>query len=230
MERIKGELESSKRDRTRLQKHVTELEADIETLSLELDAMRNDRGRDKEVQSKVQNELDQLRALLEAKTSEETQRSEVERRKEEELTTLRAQVNMIQNEMAGARKAALEAQNKLKVDLDTSVQEHKSLQTSYESLLERERSASANLKNVQAALAETEKTKRSLDSELQSLRSRQFDTDTQLAEAARTKEVLIFASFHYFIILHSLSLLEFRTSTGYCSDKVPRLRRCCHTA
>lgn len=200
VERIKAELDSTKREGARLHKHVAELEADIETLSLELDATKHDRERDVASQSKVQNELDQLRGLLQAKTSEETRRSEVEKRKEEELINLRSEVAQLQKEITDSRTVALEAQNKLKVDLDTSTQEHRSLQQTYHSLLDRERVASAKLKEVQAALTETEKAKRSLDSELQSLRSRQFDTDTQLADAARAKEASDIAGFPHFYL------------------------------
>jgi myosin protein heavy chain len=133
--------------------------------------------------------LDQLRALLEAKASEETKRSEVERRKDAELVSLRSEVSKLHREIAHARTTALEVQNKLKVDLDTINREHKSLQHTYNSLLERERAASSKLKEVTESLSTTEKIKRSLESDLQSLRSRQNDTDSQLAEVQRAKEV-----------------------------------------
>lgn len=218
IDRIKAELETNKREGARLHKHVTELEADVETLSLELDATKHDHERDVTAQSKVQNELDQLRGLLQAKTSEETRRSEVDKRKEEELITLRSQVTKLQNDIADSRTTALETQNKLKVDLDTSTQEHKSLQQTYQSLLDRERLASGKLKEVQATLTETEKTKRSLDSELQSLRSRQFDTDTQLADATRAKEVLI-----YHLVFQTPVTIDIFPRTW--NDSLPLLRR-----
>ena len=186
---MRNELEATKRERARLQKHVTELEADLETLSLELEESRQTRERDLAAQSKLQRELDQLRTLLEAKTSEETKRSEVERRKEAELVSLRSEVSKLQRDIADARASASEAQNKLKVDLDTLNREHKSLQHTYNSLLERERAASSKLKEVTASLSAAEKIKRSLESDLQSARSRQNDTDSQLAEVQRVKEV-----------------------------------------
>ena len=189
VDRVRSELDNTKRERARLQKHVTELEAGLETLSLEIDESKQTRERDITVQSKLQGELDQLRALLEAKTSEETKRSEVERRKEAELVSLRSEVSKLQRDITDARTSASEAQNKLKVDLDTTVREHKSLQQTYNSLLERERGASSRLKEVTASLSEAEKIKRSLESDLQSIRSRQNDTDSQLAEVQRAKEV-----------------------------------------
>ena len=189
VDRVRSELETTKRERTRLQKHVTELEADLETLSLEVDESKQARERDLSAQTKLQKELDQLRALLEAKTSEETKRSEVERRKEAELISLRSEVAKLQRDTADARTSALEAQNKLKVDLDTISREHKSLQHTYNSLLERERTASLKVKEITVNLSAAEKIKRSLESDLQSVRSRQNDTDSQLAEVQRAKEV-----------------------------------------
>lgn len=189
VDRARGELDNAKRERSRLQKHVTELEADLETLSLELDESKQTRERDLTTQSKLQKELDQLRALLEAKTSEETKRSEVERRREAELVSLRSEVSKLQRDIADARTSASEAQNRLKVDLDTTSREHKALQQTYNSLLERERAASSKLKEVTANLSAAEKIKRSLESDLQSVRSRQNDTDSQLAEVQRAKEV-----------------------------------------
>jgi len=189
VDRGRSELDTTKRERARLQKHVAELEADLETLSLEIDDSKQTRERDLAAQSKLQKELDQLRTLLEAKTSEETKRSEVERRKEAELVNLRSEVSKLQHDMTDARTSALEAQNKLKVDLDTTSREHNSLQQTYNSLLERERAASSKLKEVMANLSAAEKIKRSLESDLQSIRSRQNDTDSQLVEAQRAKEV-----------------------------------------
>ena len=189
VDRVRGELDNTKRERARLQKHVTELEADLETLSLEIDESKQTRDRDLTAQSRLQIELDQLRALLEAKTSEETKRSEVERRKEAELVSLRSEVSKLQRDIADARTSASEAQNRLKVDLDTTGREYKSLQQTYTSLLERERGASSKLKEVMTNLSAAEKIKRSLESDLQSARSRQNDTDSQLAEVQRAKEV-----------------------------------------
>lgn len=186
---MRSELETTKRERARLQKHVTELEADLETLSLEIDESKQTRERDLTVQSKLQKELDQLRTLLEAKTSEETKRSEVEKRKEAELVSLRSEVSKLQRDTVDARTSAMETQNKLKVDLDTINREYKSLQHTYNSLLERERAASLKVKEVTANLSAAEKLKRSLESDLQSVRSRQNDIDSQLAEVQRAKEV-----------------------------------------
>lgn len=193
-DRVRSELETIKRERARLQKHVSELEADLETLSLEIDESKQTRERDLAAQSNLQKELDQLRALLEAKTSEETKRSEVERRKEAELVSLRSEVSKLQRDIADARTSTLEAQNKLKVELDTIDREYKSLQQTYNSLLERERTASLKVKEVTSNLSAVEKIKRSLESDLQSVRSRQNDTDSQLAEVQRAKEVGHFAS------------------------------------
>ena len=214
VDRVRSELETVKRERARLQKHVTELEADLETLSLEIDESKQTRDRDLAAQSKLQKELDQLRALLEAKTSEETKRSEVERRKEAELVSLRSEVSKLQRDITDARTSAVEAQHRLKADLDTTSREHKSLQQTYNSLLERERAASSKLKEVTANLSAAEKIKRSLESDLQSVRSRQNDTDSQLAEAQRGKEVGNFG-------LNAHPSAEYSTDPGASTRSLP---------
>ena len=227
VDRVRSELETTKRERGRLQKHVMELEADLETISLEIDESKHTRDRDLAAQSKLQKELDQLRALLEAKTSEETKRSEVERRKEAELVSLRSEVSKLQRDIAEARTSASEAQNKLRVDLDTINREHKSLQQTYNSLLERERAASSKLKEVTENLSAAEKVKRSLESDLQSVRSRQNDTDSHLAEAQRAKEV---GDFSCGLNVYR-STEEFpgpRTSNYNLPGKTHRLRGCVH--
>ncbi|KAI0954365.1 hypothetical protein AcV7_007621 [Taiwanofungus camphoratus] len=190
LDRLANELESSKAERGRLQKQITELQGKVDTLTSDLDAQHFDRQRSATAQSKLQEELDELRALLEAKTTEETRRSEVEKSKEQELSDLRGQVGKLSEELDEARRTALEGQTKLKVELDTFLREHNSLQQSHVSLSERERSAQAQLKKTEAALSDAEKSRRTLESELQSIRSRQIDTESQLADLQKTKEAL----------------------------------------
>jgi myosin protein heavy chain len=187
--RLVSQVESSKVEHDQLQKQILELQGDVDTLTAELEAEKSDSARGASSRAKLQEELDELRNVLEAKTTEDTRRSEVEKSKEEELADLRGQVNRLQQDLSEARRQALEGQNKLKVELDYSVREHSSLQQSYHSLLERERDYEVRLRDGQAHSSELEKIKRSLESDLQSLRSRQNDTESQLAEAQRAKEV-----------------------------------------
>lgn len=186
---LASQLETLKQERDRSQKQTAELQSDIETLVAELEAQKDDRNRNLSARAKLQEELDELRTLMAAKTSEETRRIEVEKSKEEELSDLRSQVSNLQQDLSEARLQALESQSKLKLELDHSVREHANLLKSYNSLLERERTSQAQLIKVQAALSDLEKAKRAMESELQSLRSRQNDTESQLAEAQRAKEV-----------------------------------------
>jgi myosin protein heavy chain len=113
----------------------------------------------------------------------------VEKNKEQELADLREQTQKLQHDLTEGRRQLLAVQKQLKLELDTSVREHASLQESHKSLSERERNAQADLSKTQEALAELERTKRSIESELQSLQTRHNDFESQLADARKAKEV-----------------------------------------
>ncbi|CAL1710675.1 unnamed protein product [Somion occarium] len=188
IDRLSSDLASSKQERGRLLKEITQLQNDIDTLASELQAEQEERKHDSSERSRLLAELDELRASLEAKTNEETRRSEADKSKEEELLSLRSQANKLSQDLADVRKNALENQSKLKVSLDTITREHASLQQSHRSLSDRERAVQAQLKKAEGALSDAEKAKRTLESELQLIRSRQTDLDGRLAEAIKDKE------------------------------------------
>lgn len=190
MARLATELETSKAERSRLSKEILEHRARIEALTAETISQRDNEARHAAVQGKLQDELDQLRSLMEAKTSEENRRGEVEKQKDAELQDLRLQASQLQNELNKARRTALEVQNKLKVDLEASVREHNSLLHSHRSLSDRLQANDHKLKQSEASLAEVQKTKRSQEAELQELRTRRIDTDGELAESQKAKEVI----------------------------------------
>ena len=183
------ELEASKSERGRLSKEILECRGRIEALTAEIVSQRDSEARHNAVQEKVQDELDKLRSLMEAKTSEESRRDEVEKQKDAELRDLRLQASQLQQELGEARRTAIEVENKLKVDLETSVREHSSLLKSHRSLSDRLQANDQKLKQTDASLAETSKVKRTQESELQELRSRRIDLDGQLAELQKVKEV-----------------------------------------
>ena len=183
------ELEASKSERGRLSKEILECRGRIEALTAEIVSQRDSEARHNAVQEKVQDELDKLRSLMEAKTSEESRRDEVEKQKDAELRDLRLQASQLQQELGEARRTAIEVENKLKVDLETSVREHSSLLKSHRSLSDRLQANDQKLKQTEASLAETSKVKRTQESELQELRSRRIDLDGQLAELQKVKEV-----------------------------------------
>ena len=79
----------------------------------------------------------------------------------------------------------------MKIELEQLSREHASLNSSHSSLLDRERIAQAQLIKAQGHLSELEKAKRSMDSEMLSLRVRQHEVQGELTEALRTKEVHI---------------------------------------
>jgi len=190
--RLTAELEVSKTERGRLSKDILEQRGQIEALTAEIMSQRDSETRRTTVQEKLQEELDKLRSLMEAKASEENRRGEVEKQKESEIQDLRLQVGQLQQELDETRRSAFEVQNKLKVDLEASVRDHKSLLQSHRSLSDRVQANDHKLKQTEVALAELEKTKRSQESELQELRSRRIDTDGQLAELQKIKEVTVY--------------------------------------
>ncbi|ESK85274.1 myosin type ii heavy chain [Moniliophthora roreri MCA 2997] len=184
------QLDAVNTERQNAAKEILELQSDIDTLAAELQAEKEDRTKSNNMRSKLQEELDELRLLLEAKSSEETRRNEVEKSKEVELGDLRAQVAKLQQELTDARRTALEAQSKVKLELDYSTRELASLQEAHSLLTEKERTSHSIAVQSQSTISELEKSKRSLESELQSLRSRQLDAEGALAEAQRAKEAL----------------------------------------
>lgn len=187
--KLSAQLDSSKATNSKALKEIIELQSDIDTLVAELEAEKGAREQEVTARKKLQEEVDELRSLMEAKTSEESRRNEVEKRKEEELATLRAEVSTLQQDLADIRRVGLEAQSKLKLELEYSVREHNNLLQSHKSLSDRDNATQSQLMKTKAALSDLEKAKRSVDSELQALRSRQHDYENQLAEAIKTKEV-----------------------------------------
>lgn len=187
--RLASEVAASKRERTQLQKDVTETRALTEKQKAELDAYRVDADRALTAKARLREELDELRALMETKTTEETRRREVEKSKDEELADLRRQVADLQGQLNAFRKTALDNESKLKLEVERVSRQYTQLENSHTSLLERERAANEQSTKAEVAAIAMEKSKRTLESELQALRAKQIDSDSQLAEAMKAKEV-----------------------------------------
>ena len=187
--RLASEVAASKRERTHLQKDMIEISALTEKQKAELDAYRVDADRALSAKARLQEELDELRALMETKTTEETRRREVEKSKDEELADLRHQVADLQGQLNVLRKTARDNESKLKLEVEKVGRQYAQLENSHTSLLERERAANEQFNKAEAAAIVMEKSKRTLDSELQALRAKQIDSDSQLTEAVKAKEV-----------------------------------------
>jgi myosin protein heavy chain len=187
--RLNGELAGIRREREDAVKQCAELEGEIDTLAKELDAQREDSERDSQSRNKLQNELDELRALMRAKASEDTQRAEAEKSREQEISVLRTQVSELGAELASVRRQATEAQNKLRVDLETVHREKDNLKKSLKDLKSVSSDHQAKLSDAEAALANAEKAKRATEAELQAMRTRQIETDNELEEIRKGKEV-----------------------------------------
>ncbi|KAG6372968.1 myosin II heavy chain [Boletus reticuloceps] len=186
--RLASEVAASKRDRTQQQKDIVELRALSDMQKAEMDAYRVDADRTSATKTKLQEELDELRALMETRTTEETRRREAEKSKDEELADLRRQVGDLQGQLNAFRKTALDNESKLKLEVDRVSRQYAQLEGSHMSLLERERAASEQSTKAEAAVVAMEKSKRTLESELQVLRAKQIDSESQFAEAVKAKE------------------------------------------
>ncbi|KAF5353873.1 hypothetical protein D9756_007302 [Leucocoprinus leucothites] len=184
------DLDNFRVEGTRRQKEIAELRSQKSTLEAQLQAERQDSAQEQSLRITLQKELDDLRSLLQAKTSEETRRNEVEKSKEAELADLRNQVSELKHELMEVRRNALDVQSKLELEKTNALREQRSLESSYNSLLKREGDASSQLSRTKVELAELEKSKRSMESELQTLRTRQIEMDSQLSEAVKNKENL----------------------------------------
>lgn len=219
--RLSSELSTSQRERDLTKKQSAELQGQLETFAVEFDAQKKDRNRDAQSRAKLQTEIDELRALMDAKTSEDSKRAEVERSKEQELSGLRQQASTLQEQLAEARRLSSEEQSKLKVELENLQTEYKVLQNSHGDLLQQANTLEAQRKGTDASLIAAEKAKRTAESELQSIRTRQIDVDGQLAEAVKAKEVRVIAMFASICGKDAFDA-GFRTTTCSSPDEASR--------
>jgi len=186
---LNKQLDVLKSEHEKASVEIMELRADIDNLDAQLSVEKEDHSVDIAALNKLSEERDELRGLLATKASEETRRSEVEKSKELELADLRSRTGHLHQELTELKQSSLENQNRAKLELDHVTRDHTSLQHSHNSLLDRERAAQSQLSKLQTQFSELEKAKRTLESELLSSRSRHHETEAQLADALRAKEV-----------------------------------------
>jgi myosin protein heavy chain len=187
--RLEASLDAAQAEKARSVQEVISLRGEIDNLAGELEAQKTDRVRGLAARQKLQEELDELRNLLAAKHSDDARRSEVEKSMEAELGDLRKQVSRLQHETSDARRQAIESQTRLKAAQDTAAREHATLSQAHQALVGKERAASSRLAAIEAEFAEADKNRRSMETELLSVRSRQVDLDGQLSDALRAKDV-----------------------------------------
>ena len=189
LSRLGSQVLTSHRERDAALKNVTELQGQLDTLKGEVQAQELDGKRGAQARAKLEAEIDELRALLSAKASEDTRRSEAEKSTEQEISDLRARIAKAQHDLVDDRRLAVEAQNKLKVELETLQREHKSALDAYHDLQARATANEKGQTEAEQALQAAEKSKRAAEAELHTLRSKQLDLEGQLAEALKAKEV-----------------------------------------
>ncbi|EJD07825.1 nonmuscle myosin heavy chain b [Fomitiporia mediterranea MF3/22] len=188
--RLTADLEHLSDEKDEALKEITQLQGQAETAKSQLDAQKGENVRSTEMRARLQKELDELRALMQAKSSEETRRKEVEKSKEKELLDLRTQQSRLQQELSESKKIYIEDQNRLKADLETALRENASLQQQYQQLVDSERAIQTRQKELDTALSDADRAKRTLESELQIAKTRQTDVEGQYADAIKAKEML----------------------------------------
>ena len=154
-----------------------------------MEARKDDRDLAIEDRTRLQAELDGLREVLAAKTSEERRREESERSKNQELGKLRAQVNSLQKELIESKNSGIEEHNRLRVSLETTEREYATLLRNFEELQTSDAAQRAKVADVGLRLSESEKKRRTLESELQGIKSRQLDLEGLLAETRKARDV-----------------------------------------
>lgn len=188
--RLTSDLAASKKDKDTSAEQVIKLENDLQVLVGEYEAQKADKERDAQARAGLQRELDELRRKMAVKASEDSKiLREVEKSKEQEIASLRSQSKKLQDELVDVRRQSSEAQNKLKLELETAQHRLKELEVSHRDLVAEHASTEEKRKELESNLNETAKTKRVAETELQQVRTRQIDLDTQLEEAVREKEV-----------------------------------------
>ncbi|KZS87343.1 hypothetical protein SISNIDRAFT_303444 [Sistotremastrum niveocremeum HHB9708] len=184
------EIEALRREHDASEKQNVELQLQLDRLTEEYEMLREDQKRESAAKAKLQNEIDELRTIMAAKVSEDTRREEVQRSKEEELRGLRSRAASLQDELSETRRVVSEVQARSKAELDSAQRDFKALEQRYNTLVVAEKGNEQRRKALETSLAESEKAKRALESELQSLRTRNIDTERQVIEAGKAKEAL----------------------------------------
>lgn len=163
--------------------------AQIATLKLTIEAHERDKDRTRTEKMNLQAEIDELRNLMVVKTNEASRQTEADKSREAELTNIRVQVEDLQKRLILEKQNALEDHNKLQVDFEAVVRDHKALENSNTSLSRLEHQCREKLIITEEKLSSSEKLQRSLESELQALRTNKIGLEGQLAETMKLKEV-----------------------------------------
>lgn len=182
-------LGAARLERDSALKQSSQAQTRIDTLTTDLQGSETARKQGIDSRARLEEEIDELRSLLNAKTSEDTKRSEAEKSKEQEISNLRARITTIQQGAVDARREASEAQSKLKLELDGLQREHKAAQESLRDLKAQLQSAEKGRSEATLALQASEKAKKAAEAELHEFRSKHLDSEGQLAEALKAKEV-----------------------------------------
>jgi len=225
--RIAHDLETCAQERDEFRRECVSLQSSLDTLTRQLDTQKEDHERDAQTHAQLESEIDELRALMDAKISEDGKRAEVERSKEQELNGLRQKVTDLQDQLAETKRQSVALQNKLKVEAESLQTELRSLQTNRADLLQKSKTLEAQRKEAEVVLVNAEKAKRSVESELQSIRSRQIETDGQLAETLKVKEVSVLSWKVNYTYINEI--IDLGTSSRCCTYEASKFRGCTPT-
>jgi myosin heavy chain 9/10/11/14 len=189
IEEVSAHFEEIQEERNQAEKAFHEIQLQARNLEGQLEELKSERTKDLGARSKLQKELDDLRSSMAAKTSEETRRREVQRSQEKELTNLRAEVTRLKEQYDDTRMLAADAQKTLSLQLEETSRKLGSVEQSYKELQAKEQEDAELKKAREAALADAQRHVRSLESEVQGLKKKLMQVETELSETAKSKEV-----------------------------------------
>ncbi|KAF8958407.1 myosin II heavy chain [Flammula alnicola] len=186
---LDAQLEALKLERDNASMEILALRADIDTLDAQLVAEKQDHATDKASRDKLQGKGTNFALFLPPRPQKRHAGLKRRRAKRSSLP-IYAVSAANSSRIDRPSPILLGKSEQTEMELEQITREHTSLQHSHTSLLDRERVAQAQLSKVQGHLSELEKAKRSMDSEMLSLRSRQHEGQSQLSDALRAKENL----------------------------------------
>jgi myosin protein heavy chain len=189
LSKLSSLLGSSRVERDSALKQAGQLQGRLDALGADLHVSETARKQGIEARGRLEEEIDELRSLLQAKASEETKRSEASKSMEQELSGLRTRITTIQQDAVDASREAADVQSKLKVELESLRREHKAAQDSYRDVKLQAQNAEKSLSETTLSLHAADKAKKAAETELHEFRSKHLDTEGQLAEALKNKEV-----------------------------------------
>jgi chromosome segregation ATPase len=166
-----------------------ELRAHIETLNQEKASIAGERDANALTIKQVHAELDGLRNSMAEKLSQDRLKANLDKSKDLELNSLRVKLESAVKQAAADRQSSASSREKLEACLEDVRRQNTSLARDHKEAQSALALAKARFTDLSVSVAAFEDDRRSLQSQLSEMRSRQIATDGQLAEASKERAV-----------------------------------------